>query len=130
MNLPLEYNKLSAYYDALSSGDKNARNRIVEKVLKKYKIKTVLDLTCGTGSQVLWLTKHGYKVTGSDFSSYLLKIAKNKALEQKISVHAEPVEARHQASTSSARTVGGYFESLCEAPQTPVRLFRLSLPLR
>ncbi|OGT31351.1 MAG: hypothetical protein A3E87_03210 [Gammaproteobacteria bacterium RIFCSPHIGHO2_12_FULL_35_23] len=64
MSLPLEYSKLSEYFDVLSS-NQNSSNYSVEKILKKYKAKTVLDLTCGTGSQVFWLAKHGYKVTGS-----------------------------------------------------------------
>ena len=39
----------------------------LEKLLRKQKVNTVLDLTCGTGSQVFFLTKYGYKVIGSDF---------------------------------------------------------------
>src|SRR5258707_7758797 len=86
MNLPPEYNKLSKYFDALGGSSPNSINRSIEKILRKYKVKTILDLTCGTGSQVLWLAKRGYKVTGSDFSPKLLKIAKSKAREEKIKV--------------------------------------------
>lgn len=86
MKLPLEYKKLSKYFDALGSSSPNSVNQSIEKILKKYKVKTVLDLTCGTGSQVLWLAKHGYKVTGSDFSPNLLKIAKSKVRKEKINV--------------------------------------------
>lgn len=86
MNLPLEYNKLSEYFDALGSSSPDSINRSIGKILKQYKIKTVLDLTCGTGSQVLWLAKHGYQVTGSDLSPNLLKISKSKAQKEKIKV--------------------------------------------
>ncbi|HEV2613856.1 MAG TPA: class I SAM-dependent methyltransferase [Gammaproteobacteria bacterium] len=86
MKLPLEYNKLSEFFDVVGSSSANDVNRTVEKILKKYKVKTVLDLTCGTGSQVFWLTKHGYNVTGSDFSPPLLKIAKEKARKQKLNI--------------------------------------------
>lgn len=88
LNLPLGYNKLSEYYDALSlsAGNVDLKNRLIAKILKKHKVKTVLDMTCGTGSQVLWLAKHGYKITGSDFSPNLLKIAKHKAKKEKIKV--------------------------------------------
>lgn len=86
MNLPLEYSKLSAYFDALSNSNSHATNRSIKKILKKYKVKTVLDLSCGTGAQVIWLARRGYKVTGSDFSPNLLKIAKRKIIKEKIKV--------------------------------------------
>src|SRR4029077_6163486 len=86
LGLPLEYSKLSAYYDALSQGNDNSKNQVIERILKKHKVKTVLDLTCGTGAQVFWLAKRGYKVTGSDFSPALLEIARDKAQKEKIDV--------------------------------------------
>lgn len=86
LGLPLEYTKLPEYYDALSQGHDDAKNRLIEEILRKYKVKSVLDLTCGTGAQVFWLAKHGYKVTGADISPALLKIAKDKAKIEKIAV--------------------------------------------
>lgn len=82
------YNKDSEFEDAFNEDTANSitTNHTIEKILKKYKVKTVLDLTCGTGSQVFWLTKRGYKVTGSDISPGMLKIAKSKAYTEKISV--------------------------------------------
>lgn len=61
-------------------------NQTIENILKKYKVKTVLDLTCGTGSQVFWLEKRGYEVVGSDINSNMLKIAKNKAEKEKLAI--------------------------------------------
>ena len=84
--LPLGYGVLHKYYDALSAGNVDAENCLIEEVLKKHKVQTVLDLTCGTGSQVFWLARRGFKVTGSDFSPALLKIAQDKALREKIDV--------------------------------------------
>jgi ubiquinone/menaquinone biosynthesis C-methylase UbiE len=86
LGLPLEYSKLHEYYDVLCAADSDAKNRLIEKTLRKHKVKTVLDLTCGTGSQVFSLAKHGYKVTGADFSPALLKIARDKARKGKIKV--------------------------------------------
>lgn len=86
LGLPLEYGKLSEYYDALSIGDHISKNRVIEKILRKHNVKTVLDLSCGTGCQVFWLAKRGFKVTGVDFSPALLKIARNKAQKEKITV--------------------------------------------
>lgn len=78
LGLPLEYSKLHQYFDELSSGESEATNRVVESILKKHKVKSVLDLTCGTGSQVLYLAERGYSVTGSDISPALLATAKKK----------------------------------------------------
>lgn len=87
LGLPFEYKKYPEYFDALTvSDDTDAKNRVLEKILKKHKVKTVLDLTCGTGSQVFWLAKRGYKVIGSDFSPALLAIARDKAKQQKIKI--------------------------------------------
>ena len=63
LGLPLEYNELSEYFDAHNVGDDTAdKNVILSKPLRKYDVKTVLDLTCGTGSQVFFLTKSGFIV--------------------------------------------------------------------
>ncbi|NGX58517.1 MAG: Glycine/sarcosine N-methyltransferase [Chlamydiae bacterium] len=86
LGLPLEYSKLSKYFDLLSQDNDNDTNRTLEKILSEYKVKTVLDLTCGTGSQVFWLTKHGYKVTGADLSPELLMIARDNAQKDKIDI--------------------------------------------
>jgi len=85
--LPPEYQKQPEYFDAFNvSDDTDEKNRIIENILRKHRVHTVLDLTCGTGSQVFWLTKHGFKVIGSDFSPDLLKQARAKAERQNIDV--------------------------------------------
>ena len=87
LGLPLEYQKLPEYFDAQTIGeDADAKNAVVEKLLKKYKVKTVLDLTCGTGSQVFFLAKCGYEIIGADFSPRLLEIARGKAKKAKLNL--------------------------------------------
>lgn len=86
--IPEWYNKDAEYEEANNEDTPNSRttNRTIEKILKKYKVRTVLDLTCGTGSQVFWLLKRGYQVTGSDISRGMLKIAERKAKKEKINI--------------------------------------------
>ena len=87
LGLPPEYQKRPEYFDAFNIGeDTPAKNAVIEKLLKEQKVKTVLDMTCGTGSQVFHLIKHGYKVTGSDFSPDLLKQARASAKKNKVNV--------------------------------------------
>ena len=96
MKLPLEYNELSPLFDLVGSGSKNDVNRVIGKILKQHRVKTVLDLTCGTGSQVMWLSKHGFTVTGSDLSSKLLEIAKEKLRKAKVKATLHQGDMRSQ----------------------------------
>jgi SAM-dependent methyltransferase len=87
LGLPLEYKKLPQYFDAWNiNDDTHTKNSIIEQLLKKYDVKTVLDLTCGTGSQVFFLLEHGYHVVGADFSPELLKIARKRARTHNLKV--------------------------------------------
>lgn len=80
LGLPLEYQQMPEYFDAHNvSEDTKAKNAFIEKLLKEQRIKTVLDMTCGTGSQVFYLAERGYDVVGSDFSPALIEIARVKA---------------------------------------------------
>jgi ubiquinone/menaquinone biosynthesis C-methylase UbiE len=82
LGLPLEYQQMPEYFDVHNTSEQTeAKNALIEKLLKEQKVKTVLDMTCGTGSQVFYLTERGYEVVGSDFSPALLDIARRKAKE-------------------------------------------------
>jgi len=87
LGLPLEYQILPELFDAHNITNKTERtNRIIEKLLSQHDVKTVLDFSCGTGSQVFFLNKFGYKITGVDFSPPLLKIARKKATRENLSI--------------------------------------------
>ena len=87
LGLPLEYKKIPQYFDAANiSEDTDETNVVIEQLLKKHGVNKVLDLSCGTGSQVFFLLKRGYEVVGADFSPELLKIARKRARAHKIKV--------------------------------------------
>lgn len=80
LGLPFEYQQMPEYFDAHNvSEETEAKNAFIEKLLKEQRVNTVLDMTCGTGSQVFYLAERGYEVVGSDFSPALIEIARNKA---------------------------------------------------
>lgn len=80
LGLPLEYQQMPEYFDAHNiSKDTEQKNAVIEQLLRKENVHSVLDLTCGTGSQIFHLAKHSYQLTGADFSPDLLKIAREKA---------------------------------------------------
>lgn len=78
------YDKEAKTYDLFNENNSIQINQTIEKILRKYKVKTVLDLTCGTGSQVFWLAKCGYTIVGSDININMLKIAKAKSKKEKL----------------------------------------------
>ncbi|QDQ39375.1 class I SAM-dependent methyltransferase [Legionella geestiana] len=87
LGLPIEYQQLPQFFDAHNINDGTERkNALIEKLLKEQGTKTILDMTCGTGSQVLYLAQHGYKITGSDLSPALIDSARNKAKKMNLNV--------------------------------------------
>ena len=74
-----DYSVQAKYYDVLEENPSvEAFNKVLDKLLKKHKVKSVFDITCGTGSQAIYLDKKGYDVTASDFSKEMVAIAQKK----------------------------------------------------
>jgi 2-polyprenyl-3-methyl-5-hydroxy-6-metoxy-1,4-benzoquinol methylase len=61
--------------------DQELRLKIIINQLKKYKIKTIFDLGCGSGGPMIELLKKKYSVEGVDFSEEMVKEGK-KELER------------------------------------------------
>ena len=72
------YDTRADTYDDFNERNTSAINSLLIQILTERNIVTVLDMTCGTGSQVLAFAKAGFKVTGSDISPKMLDIAKQK----------------------------------------------------
>lgn len=83
---PSHYNKEAVHYDTFNEKNSIRINQFLEKIFRKHRIKTILDLTCGTGAQVLWLAKRGYKIIGSDINNKMLKLAKDKARKENLDI--------------------------------------------
>ena len=61
-------------------------NQLIEDILHRHHVKTVLDMTCGTGSHVFWLAKREFEVTGSDFNTKMLACARDKATQGNLNI--------------------------------------------
>lgn len=83
---PSHYNQESEHYDNFNEQNSRVINQTIENILKIHNVKTILDLTCGTGSQVFWLIKQNYSVIGSDINSKMLKIAREKAKKESLNI--------------------------------------------
>ncbi|OPY82100.1 MAG: dTDP-3-amino-3,4,6-trideoxy-alpha-D-glucopyranose [Syntrophus sp. PtaU1.Bin005] len=70
-------------YDALyQDKDYPSECDLVEEIFRKYasgKIRTILDLGCGTGNHAIPLACRGYQVTGVDLAEDMLQQARLKA---------------------------------------------------
>ncbi|MFC1721716.1 class I SAM-dependent DNA methyltransferase [Patescibacteria group bacterium] len=74
-----DYRTFAKYYDILElDEDCKKFNLVLEKILRRHKVKKVLDLTCGTGEQVIYLHRKGYDVTARDSSEDMISFARKK----------------------------------------------------
>lgn len=80
------YNLSAKNYDAFNEINSKDKNQLTEKLLQAYNVQSVLDMTCGTGSQVFWLKKKGFDVAGCDINTKMLDLARKKALDRGVKV--------------------------------------------
>lgn len=77
------FKKYATYYDQFYK-NKNYEKEclLIDKLLKSYshhKVKSLLDLGCGTGNHAIPLAQKNYRVTGIDLSGEMLRIAEKKS---------------------------------------------------
>ncbi|MFA5745536.1 MAG: class I SAM-dependent methyltransferase [archaeon] len=91
------YKDLAEFYELVETDNehKKATNVFLEKIFKKYKVKSVADITCGTGAQAIYFSKKGYKVYASDFSKDMLDIARKIAKKQKVNLNFKQGDMRN-----------------------------------
>lgn len=86
--LPFEYQTRPEFFDDFAVNKNGSEiNAIISNILKNYFVKTVLDMACGSGSQVFDLIKNGFELTGSDFSPVPLQQAREKAAREKLEIN-------------------------------------------
>lgn len=83
------YSVLASVYDRLNNTvDYVQWADFIEKSFRKYspekKIRSVLDLGCGTGSMSIELARRGYDMTALDISGEMLSVADHRARDEGI----------------------------------------------
>jgi ubiquinone/menaquinone biosynthesis C-methylase UbiE len=75
------YKKYAKFYDKVYSKKKyEAEVEFINSVVKIFKVKgkNLLDMACGTGTHAKKFVDNGFRVTGVDVNSEMLKLAKKK----------------------------------------------------
>ncbi|HEX5511689.1 MAG TPA: sucrase ferredoxin [Actinomycetales bacterium] len=68
---------------------------VVVEILSMLPVRgTAVDVACGTGRHSFWLAKHGWQVTGVDYSRAGLRLAEREAARRGLSVTWQLADAR------------------------------------
>lgn len=109
------FSRFARYYDISFSWDQRLTEEIpfLVKHLKKNKVKTVLDLGCGTGEHAIALAKRDFKVIGVDNNEEMLANALEKREKQEEKVK-QNLEFVHLSIRDLASLKGRQFDAaLC-----------------
>lgn len=63
LGLPIFYQDYPQFFDNPNDTYATAKNNVVTSILRDHDVKTVLDMTCGTGAQTIHLSKYGFDLT-------------------------------------------------------------------
>lgn len=83
------YNQAKYYEIAFSFINQTKQADLFEKFIKKFskvKVKSILDIACGTALQLEEIAKRGYKTIGLDSSAKMLDYLKSKALKKNLKI--------------------------------------------
>ena len=88
--------------------------RYVQEIIERYRlrVKSVLDLACGTGNVAMRLAQMGYEVWGVDISAPMIAEAKRKAQEAGLDVYYEVQDAAQLQLPTQFDLVLSLFDSL------------------
>ncbi len=79
----------SHYYDLLyEDKDYQKEVRHLRNLFDRFSslpVKRIIDVACGTGNHVIPLAKQGFTTCGMDISTYMLNVAKTKAIDSSAS---------------------------------------------
>ncbi len=88
------YAEKAKHYDAFNEERSVVMNRQLETLFRQQNVQTVLDLTCGTGSQVFWLQRGGFDVVGYDINPEMIQVARQKAAKAQLNLTFETGDMR------------------------------------
>ncbi|TBW27898.1 class I SAM-dependent methyltransferase [Gramella sp. KN1008] len=85
MSIEKAYDDWSGQYDTNRNRTRDLDKELTKSVLGGLRFKEVLELGCGTGKNTEWLLQRTEKILAVDFSENMLKIARKKINDSKVS---------------------------------------------
>lgn len=82
------YDRLAQAFDVMTEWPKRLAYEMpfLLRIMREYKVKSVLDTACGTGGHAIALAQRGYNVVGCDASPGMIKQAKTNAARAQVKV--------------------------------------------
>ena len=95
------YDRLAPVYHLLFSNweysiKKGAED--LDAIIKEYCLgstESILDVSCGIGTQIIGLAEIGYSVTGSDLSEMAVQRARNEAIKRELNIDLSVADMRN-----------------------------------
>ncbi|MFC1683614.1 class I SAM-dependent DNA methyltransferase [Candidatus Zixiibacteriota bacterium] len=109
------YERLAEVYDQGGWAEYSQRLfPYLQEVLRRYRFrkKRMADLACGTGTLALSMSQKGYQVVGVDRSAAMLREARKKARQEKISVTFLKQDIRELRLVEPVDLVTCFFDSI------------------
>ena len=110
------YNKdMAPWYDELYVKFLRTEKEVLflDKVFKKHRVKSVLDIACGTGRHSIALKRLGYEVTGIDLSAPMIEYARKKSKEAGLVIPFHKMDMRKIKLKKKFDAVVILFTSFC-----------------
>lgn len=85
MSIEKAYNVWSNQYDTNQNRTRDLDREVTIQTLDKYNFTHVIELGCGTGKNTLHLLEKAQSIIGLDFSEEMLKKAKEKINDERVS---------------------------------------------
>lgn len=76
------YNELAEFYFDIEKPSRkiDSEARFLDRIFRKHRIMSILDMGCGTGEHVRYFQSLGYRPKGIDSSSKMIEVAKKDIL--------------------------------------------------
>lgn len=86
MNTGEAYNKWAKTYDQVENKTRDLEERAIRTILKEVNVYHIIEIGCGTGKNTVWLASHCQELTALDFSEGMLREARQKIGDAKVSL--------------------------------------------
>jgi len=89
-------NEMAEWYDLMYCDEEKTKKQLkfLHKIFKKNKVKSVLDIACGTGRHTVGLKKLGYDTMGVDLEPAMLSQAKKNAKAEGLDINFKHQDMR------------------------------------